>query len=269
MNRQHSRLRPRNTDGIGGAGGFQPSTLFAAGEQGVWYDPSDLATMFQDSAGITPVTAAGQVVGLILDKSGRSNHASQASAASKPILRNTGNLWWLEFDGVDDFLVTATINFTATDKMSLFAGLRKISDAAFGLFAELSINLSTNPGTFTVRAPNGATPDYQMNWSGSTVATANIGSLPAPNTSVLSSTADISGAVVTMRINGSSAGIVQGGALGTGNFSNNPLYIGRRAGTSSPFSGNMYGLIGRGAASNGLTISGAESYMAAKSGVVL
>lgn len=43
--------------------------LFAAGEQGVWLDPSDLTTMFQDRAGTTPVTADGQTVGLILDKS--------------------------------------------------------------------------------------------------------------------------------------------------------------------------------------------------------
>jgi len=43
--------------------------LFAAGEQGVWYDPSDFSTMFQDSAGTTPITAVEQPVGLILDKS--------------------------------------------------------------------------------------------------------------------------------------------------------------------------------------------------------
>ena len=47
--------------------------LFASGEQGAWYDPSDLSTMFQDSAGTTPVTADGQPVGLIRDKSGNNN----------------------------------------------------------------------------------------------------------------------------------------------------------------------------------------------------
>lgn len=52
-----------------GVGGFSPATLFATGEQGVWYDPSDLTTLFQDSAGTTPVTAAAQQVGLALDKS--------------------------------------------------------------------------------------------------------------------------------------------------------------------------------------------------------
>jgi hypothetical protein len=48
---------------------FSPASLFAAGEPGVWYDPSDFSTMFQDSVGTTPVTAVEQPVGLLLDKS--------------------------------------------------------------------------------------------------------------------------------------------------------------------------------------------------------
>jgi hypothetical protein len=60
--------------------------LFAAGEQGYWLDPSDFSTMFQDSAGTTPVTAVGQNVGRILDKSGRGNHFIQSSLASRPVL---------------------------------------------------------------------------------------------------------------------------------------------------------------------------------------
>lgn len=50
-------------------GGFSPATLFRDGSEGVWYDPSDLSTMFQDSAGTQPVTTPGQPVGLLLDKS--------------------------------------------------------------------------------------------------------------------------------------------------------------------------------------------------------
>lgn len=45
------------------------SLLWPAGEQGFWYDPSDLNTQYVDSAGTTPVTAVGQAVGLVLDKS--------------------------------------------------------------------------------------------------------------------------------------------------------------------------------------------------------
>jgi len=43
--------------------------LFANGEQGFWYDPSDMGTMYQDAAGTVPITAVGQPVGLMLDKS--------------------------------------------------------------------------------------------------------------------------------------------------------------------------------------------------------
>lgn len=51
-----------------GFGAWSPRVLFAASEQGAWYDPSDLSTLFQDAAGTTPVTALGQPVGLMLDK---------------------------------------------------------------------------------------------------------------------------------------------------------------------------------------------------------
>jgi len=45
-------------------------SLFANQEQGLTRDPYDLSAMFQDAAGSIPVTAAGQPVGLMLDKSG-------------------------------------------------------------------------------------------------------------------------------------------------------------------------------------------------------
>ena len=47
----------------------QIAKLFSNGEQGFFYDPNDLTTMFQDAAGTSPVAAAGQPVGLVLDKS--------------------------------------------------------------------------------------------------------------------------------------------------------------------------------------------------------
>lgn len=47
----------------------QIQKLFANNEQGFFYDPNDLSTMFQDAAWNVPVTAAGQPVSLILDKS--------------------------------------------------------------------------------------------------------------------------------------------------------------------------------------------------------
>lgn len=67
-------------------------SMFGDGSQGAWFDPSDMSTLFQDAAGTTPVTTLEQPVGLMLDKSGRSNHASQAVAASRPVLSARVNL---------------------------------------------------------------------------------------------------------------------------------------------------------------------------------
>ena len=44
------------------------ANLFSNGEQGVWYDPSDLTTMLQDDTSAAPAVI-GQPVGTILDKS--------------------------------------------------------------------------------------------------------------------------------------------------------------------------------------------------------
>lgn len=72
---------------------FSPSSLFATNEPGVWYDPSDLSTLFQDAAGTTPVTAVEQPVGRILDKSGNGFHATQStSTTSRPVLSARVNL---------------------------------------------------------------------------------------------------------------------------------------------------------------------------------
>ena len=62
-----------------------PASLFENGEQGAWYDPSDLSTLFQDDAGSTPVTEPGQTVGFVTDRSGNDKHATQATVEARPI----------------------------------------------------------------------------------------------------------------------------------------------------------------------------------------
>ena len=90
LNRNFRRDLPNAKRGLTLA--QQVAALFSAGEVGAWYDPSDFSTMFQDSAGTTPVTAVEQPVGKILDKSGRGNHASQATSTSRPTLSARYNL---------------------------------------------------------------------------------------------------------------------------------------------------------------------------------
>ena len=98
---------------------FDPLTLFAGGKQGAWYDPSDKSTLFQDVAGTVPVTAHGDPVGLIRDKSGNDNHATQAVSAARPIYKTDGILHWLAFDGVDDYLGANTFGIAMAQPLSL------------------------------------------------------------------------------------------------------------------------------------------------------
>jgi hypothetical protein len=432
---------------VAGRSTFTPLSLFSAGEQGAWYDPSDFSTMFQDSAGTTPVTAVEQPVGLIRDKSGRGNHASQATSTSRPVLSSRvnlltyseqfdnaawtpsgivvaanqtaapdgqttadrftasaglsihrvisaavtvasgvgcthsvclkagthsfaqihdgasasyfanfnlsagtvgtvtgctatmvplGNGWYrcsiamtlnaanpilcvgiissataarneswttagtetifiwgadlrvtndgvgipayqrinaatdydtsgfplyLAFDGVDDSLATASINFSATDKMSVFAGVRKLSDATTAIIAELSDSAATNNGVFTLLGPSfGGGTNFGSYSKGTTLAATSNGGGASPDTAVLTAIGNISAPSITMRVDAVQTENVTT-TQGTGNYGNYPLYIGRRGGASLPFNGRIYSLIVRGATTTADQIARTEAWV--------
>lgn len=222
--------------------------IFRNGEQGFFYDPNDLSTMFQDAAGTISVTAVGQPVGLIRDKSGRNNHAFQTVSASRPILQRnaTTGAYYLAFDGADDFLQTNSINFTATDKVSLFAGVRKLSDASAAMVIEFSNSIVSNSGSFTMYAPGASPATFGIGVKKlSTVEYALLlnGEYKAPISTVITgfaTSADISLKLDSKLKVRTISGYMQG------NYGNHPIYIGRRGGTTLPFSGHIYGLIGIG-----------------------
>lgn len=360
---------------------------------GVWYDPSDLSTLFQDSAGATPVTAAGQPVGLILDKSrglelgaqlfansdfaanlagwtinnpafvtagvnrvvfsgapdstiiyqdsttpagkrwkltftvltvssgsfasrvngitgtlrtapgtyteyltsrtlpscgvisvGASttgeitnveirevlgNHATISTTGFKPLYQKSGNLSYLEFDGLDDFLVTGNIDFSGSDKVAVAAGLRKTSDAATGIFCELGTG--NQNGSFYITAPGlSGTNKFGFSARGTVDQTAatTSASFSAPISKVISGRAFISADNLGLRANGMELANVALD-LGAGNYGNYPLYIGRRVGTAFPFKGNLYGLCVLGGLDDIYKLKKVEQYLAAKTGVII
>lgn len=457
------------------------AAMFASGEQGAWYDPSDLSTMYQDAAGTIPVTAVGQPVGKILDKSGRGNHATQSTTASRPTLSarvnlltkteqfndaawlktnatiaanavvapdgtttadtfipgagtvfgsssgvyfnslnyfsqgvsvaaatykyrlrvkyagydraqlrvsessslggtnqaitrvllsngavltqaGTGNLtnataacartddgwcditltftsgaaqtlyfgiwawnttaitsdgvkglhiwgadlrvanesanlptyqrvntntdydtagfpYYLLFDGVDDSLVTANINFSATDKMTVLTADHSAWDNATRVITGLSNSVIANDGTFWLTSYDYAYSATSMaylrgNLRGAAVYGPDQRTLGVRRL-VRSFRFDISKDVLAnetlIRLNGVPTpltGTPLDPSAGSGNFGNWPLYIGR-VGGSYPFSGRLYGLIVRGAATDDSHLTHAEKYLAYKSGVTL
>lgn len=396
---------------VGGAVAWTPAELFASGEVGVWYDPSDLTTMFQDSAGTTPVTATGQPVGLILDKSkglvlgselitngtfdadttgwivtstalidavagvarvtvgtpidaledriatytlsgltvgvsykaqatlyaGTSSarlsvtsvraggdttgvyvdnstptptdkqiiftatattmyvrliciegaagltayfdnisvkelsgkHASQATAASRPIYRDVGGYQYLEFDGVDDSLATAAIDFSATDKMSIFTGVYHNSTTNYRIILELGA-FYTDDYVVSLWA-RFATEEWLSSIGNSGDSIKIFNPRTVPSTSVLTALYDNSldsVAGYSLIENTDITGVTkQGVPPGIGNFLNTPLYIGARTVQTAGFIvGNIYSLIVRGAQSTAGEITDTETWVNGKTG---
>lgn len=247
-------------------------SLFANYSQGFAYDPNDLTTMWQDQAKLLPVTGVGQPVWHILDKSGNNNHAFATSSATRPILRQNAitKAYYLEFDGSDDFLVTNSIDFTATDKVSLFTGVRKYANSV-RVLCELSSDMNANAGSFYLTAPENGQGQYGFKARANANQHASMTAL-TQNTSiddicVLSASSDLSSDRNTIRRNGVFSSINY--ELGGGNYGNYPIYIGRRAGTSLPFNGHIYGLIGIGKLTTDNETIAIEKELAKRTGVTL
>jgi hypothetical protein len=152
-----------------------------------------------------------------------------------------------------------------TDKMTVFAGVRKLSDAATGMVVELSASSSSNNGTMWMIAPlSSGVADANFTSKGTILSGATRTGFAAPVTAVMAGLGDISGDRAVLRIN--SAETVTTNDQGTGTYGNYPLYIGARNSASLFFSGHLYSLIVRGAQSTADQISGAESWVAGQTG---
>jgi len=253
--------------GGGSEPAFDPATLFAAGEKGVWYDPSDFSTMWQDTAGTSPVTAVGQSVARIDDKSGNGKHATQANPASRPLLQESGGKYYLDFDGADDSLATAAIDFSASDEMTICVGVRKEIDSGTRMIVALRDSPVTN-GSVALTGPTFTAPTFGYSSQGTALAANNINNATyaAPFLGVVSTRSKISTDYLSGRIN--AVGVFSSTSnQGTGNYANDAIYIAKSSYYTDYFNGRIYQVIVRGAATADPTA--VEAYVAGKTGVTL
>jgi hypothetical protein len=243
-----------------------PLSLFAASEKGVWFDPSDITTLFQDSAGTTPVTAAGQPVGRMLDKSGNGAHATQATAGARPTYQIDQYGWpYLSFNGSSSFMATSAINLTGTDKLTATIGLLvNPNKITAGTAVCTGGDPNATNGTFLIGAPSSGA-DHSFYLRGSSTLLARV-----PNQvigdDVLTGVFDISAATKELelipRLNSVQSTNISwtGTTAGTGSFGNQPLYIGALGGSGVYFQGNIYQVIVRGALSTADQIYQTEAW---------
>lgn len=172
-----------------------------------------------------------------------------------------GFLPYLQFDGIDDSMSTGNIDFTATDKMTVWAGVRKLSDST-ALFVESSALFAINNGSFAIVPASSFA--FEARGTASAAASGGAG-YTAPTTTVICGTANIFASTTVLRLNGA-VNATSLSTLGTGNFGNYPLNIGMRNNTLFPFNGWLTSLIVRGAQSTQSQIEATESWVNGKTG---
>jgi hypothetical protein len=177
-----------------------------------------------------------------------------------------GFLPYLQFDGLSWSMSTNSIDFSAvpTDKMTVWAGVRKLSDANTGTVAQLSPSTSTNNGVFGLYVPfnTGASADYAWQSKGTTRITVNSPVNIGPATSVFTGVGNISAPLAQLRQNAIQVA-TSSASQGTGNFGNFVLNIGEGAGF---LNGWLTSLIVCGAQSTQSQIEATESWVNGKTG---
>lgn len=118
------------------------ASLYASGELGALYDPSDLSTLFQDAAGTTPVTADDEPIGFANDPSPNNSQATQATAASKPLWTGGRSV----FDGIDDSLAYPTAINDNTNKSVLIGAAYEYTSSVFSSIVGMSNNSGFDRG---------------------------------------------------------------------------------------------------------------------------
>ena len=139
-------------------------------DNGAWFNPEDMSTMYQDAAGTIPVTAAGQPVGKVLDISGNGNHATQPITASRPTLVQINGLYALSFDGIDDYLNIPYLGLYAAGACSIIAAIdsqNQTTNAA--LISERNNTVATQQYIPSRRVANDGIDALLINDSGTTV----------------------------------------------------------------------------------------------------
>lgn len=189
--------------------------------------------------------------------------------------------WYLDFDGVDDSFASPSIS-PGVDKAQVGAAFYKDgTPPTFQFIMETGPSVPATPGTLSLLATSGsASPNINAisaGLNGSQDTAYDYTSYPVATPYVVSVQYDMAGASreteIFGRINGAapatSTGLANANA-GSGNFTDQVLYVGARTASTLGFNGRLYGLVVRfGPTLSANELAALEAYLAEKSGVTL
>lgn len=172
------------------------------------------------------------------------NHRYQSDPVKRPQYVKVGNLAKLVY-GSNRFFETNAVDFTGTNKVTVWWGGRKLSDAATGVLVELSVNGDTTNGSFYIASAISAGDNFRFNSRGTNPVGFNQSGHTAPVSRVVTGIGDISAPLARIRVNGVESDATS--SQGTGNYGNHKLFFGMRAGTTLSASAEETIVIIRGA----------------------
>jgi hypothetical protein len=240
--------RPAGGGGVPNA--FTPAALFAGGSKGIWYDPSDRSSMFQDSSGTVPA-AAGAPVALLRDKSGNVYDAVQPDPALRPMLvaDEAGRLC-LEGNGIGRWIAAS---------FPLAQPWMRISAIRQNAWTDTRRIFSSPGSTSGLLYQRGAAPNLALHF----------GSSPAASTQLAVGTIG----VVTERHSGSSSRIAIGnGAFASGNATSavaTGVMLFAGSGGAMPANARCYGLVVIDRDLSDDELISVRGFLAAKAGIAL
>ena len=244
-------------------------TTVAAGAMNLCLLDGSTPTRLQSYAG--DGTSGILIGGAQLELGTSATAYQRVTTASDVTEAGVASCHYCQYDGTDDSMSTAAIAFTSTDAVSVFAGIRKSSDATLGTVLEFGTDSTNNNGSFSLRSPNTtASAAYSYVSRGTALSlTTSPASFAAPRYNLLTGLCDISADQSVLRVNGVQVSS-NTADQGTGNYANQALFIGRRNNTSQSFSGRDYGIIVVGKAVSAGDLASTETWLAAKTaGVTL
>lgn len=174
------------------------------------------------------------------------NHATASSDAKRPLFNSYSlggkSRFGIQFDGVDDCLQVANFDLSDTDKVTVIAFTRKLTNVSFQCHVEHSSDAGTNNGSFNMFGPaaSSGARDYGFRSTGTiSVPAESPTTFPAPLSAMVVGVGDISGDVSRLMVNNTQVAISTSNQ-GTGNYGNYTLNIGQRAGLSFALNGYMH-----------------------------
>ena len=247
---------------------FDPLDLFKDGKQGVWYDPSDTSTLFQDAAGTVPVTKDGDPVGLMKDKSGNGNHATQSVSTARPIYKTDNILHWLKFDGADDYMnIALSKALSSSGELTIAVGIKSSATSA-AMIIEQGAYYGTPNAFYLADTIN----SYEYLGRGDrTGISADICSVNTGlrNTVIISEQAINSGVEASLSVNNLAPSLSSSTTFGGGGFGTHDIYIGSRSGNQLMYKGGIHSIVIVDSILSNDNKAALKNYLASKSGVTL